>query len=113
MMKATSYYCSLPGKKWADLFCGNGKVSLAELKVASVQLEKIIEYFFTYANEQGKPYKEFPLGTEIEEFGAPFIEISASGKLALVARDRGTEQLRKETMSPEVMAKWVFELFSY
>lgn len=78
-----------------------------------MRLEQVADCFFKYANEQGKPYKKFPLGTEVEEFGAAYIEISEFGKLALVARDHGVEQLRKETTSPEVMAKWVFELFNY
>jgi hypothetical protein len=78
-----------------------------------VKIDKIVDCFFKYANEQGKPYKAFPLGTEIEEFGAPYIEISGEGKFALVARDRGVEQFRKETTSPELMAQWIFELFNH
>jgi len=77
-----------------------------------VKLEQIAEYFFKYASEQGNPYDKFPLGTEVDEFGAPYIEISGSGKLAIVARDRGEECLRKETTSPEVLAKWVYEIFN-
>jgi len=77
-----------------------------------VKLEQIAEYFFKNASEQGNPYDKFPLGTEVDEFGAPYIEISGSGKLAIVARDRGEECLRKETTSPEVLAKWVYEIFN-
>lgn len=77
-----------------------------------MKLEQIAEYFFKYASEQGNPYDKFPLGTEVDEFGAPYIEISGSGKLAIVARDRGKECLRKETTSPEVLAKWVYEIFN-
>jgi hypothetical protein len=68
--------------------------------------------FFKYASEQGNPYDRFPLGTEVDEFGAPYIEISDSGTLAVVAEDRGEEFLRKETTSPEVLAKWVYEIFN-
>ncbi|HEF4760086.1 TPA: hypothetical protein SAN82_002517 [Pseudomonas putida] len=77
-----------------------------------MKLEQIAECFFKYASEQGKPYDKFPLGTEVDEFGAPYIEISGSGKLAIVAKDRGEECLRKETTSPEVLAKWVYEIFN-
>lgn len=77
-----------------------------------MNLEQLAECFFKYASEQGNPYDKFPLGIEIDEFGAPYIEISGSGKLAIVARDRGEECLRKETTSPEVMAKWVYEIFN-
>ncbi len=52
------------------------------------------------------------LGAEIEEFGAPYIEISESGTLAIVAKDRGEECFRKESTSPEILAKWVYELFN-
>ena len=48
----------------------------------------------------------------MDEFGAPYIEISETGKLAIVAKDRGEECLRKETTSPEVLAKWVYEIFN-
>jgi hypothetical protein len=81
--------------------------------VESLALEQVVHCFFNYANEQGKPYKAFPLGIEIEEFGAPYIEISDAGKFALVARDRGVEQLRKETTSPVILARWIFELFNH
>ncbi|MRU48903.1 MULTISPECIES: hypothetical protein [Pseudomonas] len=77
-----------------------------------MKIEQIAECFFKYANEQGNPYDKFPLGTEVDEFGAPYIEISGSGKLAIVAKDRGEECLRKETTSPEVLAKWVYEVFN-
>ncbi|WP_207306887.1 hypothetical protein [Xanthomonas oryzae] len=77
-----------------------------------IEIEEIAEYFFKYASAQGKSYSEFPLGTEIEEFGAPYIEIHESGKMAIVGRDRGIECLRKETTSPEELAKWVYELFN-
>lgn len=78
----------------------------------AVTLEHLASYFFTYANEQGNPYERFPLGTEIDEFGAPYIEISTTGKLAIVAKDRGEECLRKETTSPEELAKWTYEMFN-
>ena len=68
-------------------------------------LEQLADYFFKYAKEQGNPYDKFPLGVEVDEFGAPYIEISESGKLAIVAKDRGEECLRKETTSPEVLAQ--------
>ncbi|MDI3275902.1 hypothetical protein [Pseudomonas sp. AL03] len=77
-----------------------------------MKLEQLADYFFKYASEQGIPYDGFPLGTEVDEFGAPYIEISESGKLAIVAKDRGEECLRKETTSPEVLAKWVYEIFN-
>ncbi|WP_415845801.1 hypothetical protein ACMYUJ_06265 [Stutzerimonas zhaodongensis] len=77
-----------------------------------MKLEQIADYFFKYACEQGNPYDKFPLGTEVDEFGAPYIEVSESGKLAIVARDRGEECLRKETTSPEVLAKWVYDIFN-
>lgn len=77
-----------------------------------MEIEQIADYFFKYAREQGNPYESFPLGTEVEEFGAPYIEISENGKLAMVAKDRGIETLRKETTSPEVLAKWVYEIFN-
>lgn len=77
-----------------------------------MKIEQIAECFFKYANEQGKPYDEFPLGTEVDEFGGPYIEIFDSGKLALVAKDRGEECMRKETLSPETLAKWVYEIFN-
>ncbi|MDR6610169.1 hypothetical protein [Pseudomonas synxantha] len=77
-----------------------------------MNLEQLAEYFFKYAIEQGNPYDIYPLGVEIEEFGAPYIEISESGELAIVAKDRGEECLRKETTSPEVLAKWVYEIFN-
>ena len=77
-----------------------------------MKLDEIADCFFEYAKSQGTPYKTFPLGTSIEEFGAPYIEISNSGKAAIVARDRGEECLRKETDSPEVLARWVYELFN-
>lgn len=75
-------------------------------------IKKVTDCFFAYAEEQKNPYNKFPLGTEIEEFGAPYIEIGTTGKLAIVARDRGQECMRKETASPEVLAKWVYELFN-
>ncbi|PJE30339.1 hypothetical protein [Pseudooceanicola antarcticus] len=75
-------------------------------------LDEITSCFFEYALQQGKPYKNFPLGTDIEEFGAPYIEISTSGKAAIVARDRGEECLRRETNSPKVLAQWDFEMFN-
>jgi hypothetical protein len=78
----------------------------------ATNLEKIAECFFKYAVERGNPYDKYPLSVDIEEFGAPYIEISESGKLAIVAKDRGEECLRKETTSPEVMAKWVYEIFN-
>lgn len=77
-----------------------------------MKLEQIVEHFFKYASEQGNPYDKFPLGTEVDEFGAPYIEISGSGKFAIVAKDRGEECLRKETKSPEVLAKWIYEIFN-
>ncbi|WP_200893845.1 hypothetical protein [Xanthomonas sp. GPE 39] len=77
-----------------------------------IKIEEIAEYFFKYASAQGKSYSKFPLGTKVEEFGAPYIEIHESGKMAVVARDRGIECLRQETTSPEVLAKWVYELFN-
>jgi len=77
-----------------------------------VKLEQLADYFFKYAREQGNPYDRFPLGTDVDEFGAPFIEISETGKLAIVAKDRGEECLRKETTSPEELAKWVYEIFN-
>lgn len=77
-----------------------------------MKLDEITHCFFEYAKKQGNPYKKFPLGTDIEEFGAPYIEISSCGKAALVARDRGAECLRKETASAEVMARWIYELFN-
>lgn len=75
-------------------------------------LEQLADYFFKYAEEQGNPYDAFPLGIEVDEFGAPYIELSESGKLAIVAKDRGEECLRKETTSPEVLAQWVYEMFN-
>jgi hypothetical protein len=80
--------------------------------MVSVMLNKVIDCFFKYAKEHKNPYENFPLGTEIDEFGAPYIEITKSGKMAIVAKDRGEECLRKETTSPEVLAKWVYELFN-
>jgi len=82
------------------------------LEVIVVKLEQLADYFFKYAREQGNPYDRFPLGTDVDEFGAPFIEISETGKLAIVAKDRGEECLRKETTSPEELAKWVYEIFN-
>jgi hypothetical protein len=80
--------------------------------MVSVMLNKVIDCFFKYAKEHNNPYENFPLVTEIDEFGAPYIEITKSGKMAIVAKDRGEECLRKETTSPEVLAKWVYELFN-
>jgi hypothetical protein len=77
-----------------------------------MDLEQLADYFFKYAREQGNPYEKFPLRTEVDEFGAPYIEISEAGTLAIVAKDRGEECLRKETTSPEVLAKWVYEIFN-
>ena len=77
-----------------------------------VRLEEIAKLFFKYASEQGHAYNVFPLGTDVDEFSAPYIEISDSGKLAIVAKERGIEILRKETTSPDVLAKWVYELFN-
>ncbi|WP_155154838.1 hypothetical protein [Curvivirga aplysinae] len=75
-------------------------------------LDKVMEYFFKYAEEQENPYEKFPLGTEVDEFGGPYIEITNSGKMAIVAKDRGEECFRKETTSPEVLARWVYEQFN-
>jgi hypothetical protein len=80
--------------------------------VVALKLEQLADYFFKYASDQGNPYDKYPLGTEVEEFGAPYIEISEDGKLAIVAKDRGQECLRKETTSPEVLAQWVYEIFN-
>lgn len=77
-----------------------------------MKLEQLAECFFKYASERGNPYERFPLGTEVDEFGAPYIEISENGKLAIVAKDHGIECLRKETTSPDVLAKWVYEFFN-
>lgn len=77
-----------------------------------MKLEQLVDCFFKYAIEQINPYDRFPLGTEVNEFGGPYIEISESGKLAIIAKDRGEEFLRKETMSPEELAKWVYEIFN-
>ncbi|WP_095131800.1 hypothetical protein [Pseudomonas sp. Irchel s3h14] len=77
-----------------------------------MKLEQLAECFFKYAIEQGNPYDRYPLGIEVDEFGGAYIEISESGKLAIVAKDRGEECLRKETTSPEVLAKWVYEIFN-
>lgn len=77
-----------------------------------MKLKHTIDYFFKYAIEQRNPYNSFPLTTEADEFGGPYIEISDSGKLAIVARDRGYEVLRKETTSPDELAKWVYEMFN-
>lgn len=73
-------------------------------EATSLQLEQLAYYFFIYAHEQGNPYELYPLGTQVEEFGAPYIEISDTGKLALVAKARGLEKFRKVTTSPEVLA---------
>ncbi|NTG50761.1 hypothetical protein G6M04_25560 [Agrobacterium rhizogenes] len=75
-------------------------------------LDEIADCFFEHAKKQGNPYETFPLGTDVEEFGAPYVEISSSGKAAIVARDRGEECLRRETTSPEVLARWVYEMFN-
>jgi hypothetical protein len=80
--------------------------------VVALKLEQLADYFFKYASDQGNPYDKYTLGTEVEEFGAPYIEISEDGKLAIVAKDRGQECLRKETTSPEVLAQWVYEIFN-
>jgi len=77
-----------------------------------MQLADVHKCFFSYADSQGVSYSRFPLDTDIDEFGAPYIEISTAGKIAIVARDHGQECMRKETSSPEEMAKWVFELFN-
>jgi len=77
-----------------------------------MKLEQTIDCFFKYAIEQRNPYNSFPLTTEADEFGGPYIEISDSGKLAIVARDRGYEVLRKETTSPEELPKLVYEMFN-
>lgn len=75
-------------------------------------IDEIEKCFFHYANEQNNPYNKFPLGTEVDEFGGPYIEINNSGMFALVAKDRGKECMRKETRSPEEIAKWVYEIFN-
>lgn len=77
-----------------------------------MRLEQLAECFFKYAREQGNSYERYPLRTEVDEFGSPYIEISENGKLAIVAKDRGEECLRKETNSPEVLARWVYEIFN-
>lgn len=77
-----------------------------------MKLKYTIDYFVKYAIEQRNPYNSFPLTTEADEFGGPYIEISDSGKLAIVARDRGYEVLRKETTSPDELAKWVYAMFN-
>ena len=77
-----------------------------------MKLEQLAECFFKYAIEHGNPYDRYPLGIEVDEFGGAYIEISESGKLAIVAKDRREECLRKETTSPEVLAKWVYEIFN-
>lgn len=77
-----------------------------------MKIEHISECFLTYASEQGDLYDEFPLGVEVEEFGGPYIEISDSGNLAMVAKDRGEECMREQTLSPDVMAKWIYEIFN-
>ncbi|MEA9589735.1 hypothetical protein VC279_22575 [Xanthomonas sp. WHRI 10064A] len=77
-----------------------------------MKIDEIAYFFFRYAEEQGKPYKDLPMGTGVEEFGAPYIEINESGVIAIVAKDRGNECLRKETDSPEVLAKWIYEIYN-
>ncbi|WP_170928937.1 MULTISPECIES: hypothetical protein [Pseudomonas] len=53
-----------------------------------MKLKQIVDCFFKYAIERRNPYSSFPLTTEIDEFGGPYVEISDSGKLAIVARSR-------------------------
>ncbi|MBB3802149.1 hypothetical protein FHR47_002397 [Xanthomonas arboricola] len=77
-----------------------------------MKIDEIAYFFLMYAEMQGKPYKFLPLGTDVEEFGAPYIEINESGVLAIVAKDRGSECLRKETDSPEVLARWIYEIYN-
>ncbi len=77
-----------------------------------MKLAGLYKCFFEYSNEKGVSYSKFPLDTEVDEFGAPYIEISDNEKIAVVARDHGQECMRKETSSVEEMARWVFELFN-
>lgn len=77
-----------------------------------MDLQKARDCFFAYATEKGVSYSEFPLETEIDEFGGPYLELGATGSIAIVARDRGQECMRKETSSPEELARWVFEIFN-
>ncbi|WOB49167.1 hypothetical protein NYR97_18405 [Xanthomonas hydrangeae] len=77
-----------------------------------MKIDEMACLFFRYAEAQGMPYKCLPLGTDVEEFGAPYIEINESGVLAIVAKDRGNECLRKETNSPEVLARWIYEIYN-
>ncbi|KZL12454.1 hypothetical protein [Pseudovibrio sp. Ad26] len=72
----------------------------------------IAECFFKYAKAKGNPYESFPLRTEVDEFGGPYLEISPDGKMAIVAKDRGKECFRKETDSPAELAEWVYQLFN-
>lgn len=77
-----------------------------------MDFEQLTDCFFKYAREQGNPYESFPLDTGVDEFGGPYIEVSEKGGLAIVAKDRGQECMRKESTSPEILAKWVYELFN-
>lgn len=67
---------------------------------------------FRLCGETGVFYKEFPLRTEVDEFEGPYLEVGDNGSIAIVARDRGHECMRKETRSPEELARRVFELFN-
>ncbi len=77
-----------------------------------MSLREITDCFFQYAQKKGNPYESFPLSTEVEEFGSPYIEILEDGKMAIVARERGEECFRKETRSSAELARWVYEMFN-
>ena len=77
-----------------------------------MKLHQVKDCFFVYAKKQGMPYTEFPLGVEVDEFGGPYLELGDAGSIAIVARDRGQECMRKETSSPEELARWIFEIFN-
>ena len=42
----------------------------------------------------------------------PILRFLKLGSWPLLPKDRGEECLRKETTSPEVLAKWVYEIFN-
>ncbi len=53
-------------------------------------IDDIRKAYFFYSEKMFGEAKDFPLTTKLDEAGGRYFEISPDGKMALLARDRGT-----------------------
>jgi hypothetical protein len=70
--------------------------------------EDIRKAYAFYREKMFGEAKEFPLGTERDETGAPYLELSPDGKMAILGRDRGEETFRQETYSVDELMYFLF-----